>query len=237
MTEFRVTDLGPLVYFLGIKIERTREGMFLSQLSYLEKSLNRINMRDCYPCDTPLKLGEDLNAYNDQPCIVQEKPYKELIGCLMYVMLTTRPDLSVSVNLFSRYQSCATINHWEGLMHVLRYIKSTINLRLFYPKCNADVLCGYADASFADGEDRKSTSGYMFQVFDCLVSWNTKKQSVVARSTHESSELIALSEACSEYLWVNSILRDLFIHPQYPVSIFEDNQACIHSFKSVKRKG
>lgn len=107
MKEFKMTDLGELKFFLGIKIERKPEGMYLSQCQYILNLLNRFNMSYCKPVRTPLEEDFLCDDILQEP-VISDKPFRELIGCLMYLMNTSRPDLSFSVNRFSRFQNHPT---------------------------------------------------------------------------------------------------------------------------------
>ncbi|KAK9686340.1 hypothetical protein QE152_g37261, partial [Popillia japonica] len=113
-----------------------------------------------------------------------ESKCRQIVGCIMYAMLGTRPDLCSSISLLSRYQNCASQQLHVCLKRVLRYIKGTVDLRIVYKLYNDIMLTGYADADWAgDTTDRKSTSGYCFLIYGCIVSWASKKQSTVALST------------------------------------------------------
>lgn len=165
-----------------------------------------------------LPIGEGLD---------EKYPYRELVGCLMYVMMSCRPDLSASINFFSRYQSSYTECHWNHLKRILRYIKRTIDFELVYSKTDNDTpLQGYADADWGnDVNDRKSISGYVFKVFNCTVSWCSRKQQSVSLSSTEA-EYVALCNAACEGIWLKELLEELGVTVE-TVKIFEDNQACI----------
>lgn len=120
----------------------------------------------------------------------------------MYAMLCTRPDLCIAVNILSRYQNKNNKELWNCLKRVLRYIKGSINLKLTYQKNSFNnILIGYVDSDWGSNEiDRKSTTGYIFKLFDnCTISWNTKRQNSVAASSTEA-EYMALYEAVKEVL-------------------------------------
>ena len=119
MNQFRMKDLGNLHSFLGVNMVRTEDEIKLSQSTYLKKLLKRFGMEECRPVKTPIELKPDL--HEDAEITDTSRPYRELVGCLMYVMLTTKPNLSVTVNYFSRHQNRQTEKLWNGLKHVLRY--------------------------------------------------------------------------------------------------------------------
>jgi len=225
MTEFKMKDLGGLKCFLGIKICQTNKGMILSQETYMKNLLQKFDMKDCKAVRTPMETNpvKDLNG----ECIVDVKPYKELVGCLMYAMLTTRPDLSAAINFYSRFQSNATEAQWIGLKRILRYIKGTTNFGLFFRKNGKVPLIGFADSDWAGDSDRKSTSGFLFEVHGATVSWTTRKQPTVALSSTEA-EYVALASAVTELIWLKGLMCDLDIQIEEPIIIYEDNQSCIH---------
>ncbi|CAI6374264.1 unnamed protein product [Macrosiphum euphorbiae] len=222
--EFKLTDQGEAKSFLGIKIERTEDSMKISQTHYLEKLLKKFSMEDCKPISTPMETK--LNTENGE---ATNKPYRELIGCLMYVMIQTRPDLSVAVNLFSRYQSQPTDSLYIQLKRVLRYVKGTTDFGLIYKKGKeVSPLRGFVDADFAnDINDRKSTSGYLFQIYGSTVCWSTRKQSTVAISSTEA-EYLALASAIQEAMWLKGLLVEMcVIGADEQIVLYEDNQSCI----------
>jgi len=152
-------------------------------------------------------------------------------------MLCSRPDFSISISILSRYQKCASYELWQALKRVLRYIQGTLNYSLIF-KCRdsfneANCIVGFCDSDWAgDGVDRKSTSGYVFKLFGCTISWTSRKQSTVALSSTES-EYIALSFAVSEACWLKHLLIDLKLFKNVPcVTLYEDNQSAIKITKN-----
>ena len=234
MNEFRMTDLGRLHHFLGIQITFSNGGLALSQSHFFRDVLERFDMSDCNPCKTPLdtKLPVELEG----ECIVDSKPYRQLVRCLMYGMLATRPDISMAVNFFSRFLSNATERQWRGLKRVLKYIKGTLHVSLNFDKTSSNYqLHGFADADWAGDTDRKSTSGFLFCLGNSLVQWSTQKQCTVALSTTEA-EYIALASGVSELLWLLKLFKDLGVSFKNPPLLHEDNLSCIHSLSRVEHK-
>lgn len=238
-TEFEMKDLGELGHFLGMNIERNKSKgtLCINQNSYLRNVLRRFGMENCNGIATPMETGLKLEKTNEN--VTTSEPYKELIGCLTYVAMTSRPDLCASVNHFSQFQSCATDEHWKHLKRILRYIKSTIDLKLTFPKSHKydDTVTGYADADWAnDINDRKSISGYVFKVYTSLVSWATKKQPTVSLSSTEA-EFISLSMASCEAVWISNMVKEMNVNINYPIKLFEDNQSCIYIANNPKEHG
>lgn len=225
-SNFEMQDLGDIKTFLGINTRFSKKGLYLSQKNYIAQILSRFNMSECKGVKTPMEAGCVIFEETDTEETDENLPVRELVGSLMYLMLATRPDLSYSVNTCSRHQSKPTKQLWTKLKRILRYLKSTINLELFYPKNEKVMLVGYADADWAgDLHDRKSTTGYCFKVFGAVVCWCTKKQATVSLSSTEA-EYVALAEASKEGVWLSNLLFDLGFE-KHIFDIFEDNQSCI----------
>lgn len=227
--EFEMTDVGEVDTFLGMHIQRNKSSgtIAMSQAQYLKRVLEKFGMSDCRGITTPLETNLDLRKVESG--LDPDIPYRELIGCLIYVTLTTRPDLCASTNYFSRFQACYTEEHFNYAKRILRYIKETIDLKFVYKKHEgADILHGYVDADWAgDKTDRKSTSGYVFKVFGNTIAWASRKQSTVSLSSTEA-EYIALAEGVCEAKWLRSLLRELGFECEHATIIYEDNQSCIY---------
>uniref|UniRef100_A0A1Y1K3D6 Reverse transcriptase Ty1/copia-type domain-containing protein n=1 Tax=Photinus pyralis TaxID=7054 RepID=A0A1Y1K3D6_PHOPY len=226
--EFEMRDMGEIKTFLGINIQRNRDAgtLYLSQRKYLEDVLRRFNMNNCNPVATPMEIQTKKITRSESE--FTKKPYRELIGCLMYIAYATRPDLCAAVGYFSQFQSCATDEHWIGAKRILRYVKSSLDLRLLY-NCHykSPVLEGFADADYgSESNERKSISGNIIKVFGSTVGWTARKQTSVALSTTES-EYISLAIAAAEIIWYRGILCEIGISLDGPTIIHEDNQGAI----------
>lgn len=232
--EFEMSDEGELKHFLGLAINRDKSNKILtiSQEHYLIAILKKYQMENCIPISTPMECGLNLQSETLHEKEHTNEPYRELVGSLMFVMLNSRPDLSASVNYFSRFMNCATDTHWNHLKRILRYIKGTLDYKLVYKDDNNEIdLCGYADSDWAnDRNDRKSITGYTFKLFGCNISWSTRKQHTVSLSSTEA-EYLAVTQASCELLWIHSILEDLKVPFDKPTIIYEDNTACIEIAK------
>jgi hypothetical protein len=180
-------------------------------------------MSDCQQVKTPLEQNPPRELEGD--CIVEQKPYRELVGCLIYLMFNTRPNISSAINFYSRYQSNATEAQWLGLKRILRYLKGTAHIGLLYDVNCKKPLVSYTDADWANDYDRKSISGFLIQIYGNLVTWVTRKQKMAALTSTEA-EYVALASAVTEVLWMKGLLGDFQICDIKPV-IYEDNQSCI----------
>ena len=154
---------------------------------------------------------------------------------MTYVTTATRPDLASAVSILSKYMSKPSKEHWQGVKRILRYIKGTINYGLiFKAEDNKGILAGYSDADWAgDIDTRRSTSWYVFQICGSTVSWCSKRQSSVSRSSTEA-EYIALSMASQEAVWLSRLLKNVGVKQEEPILIYEDNQGAIELSRKPK---
>lgn len=227
LKEFEMTDLEEANNFLGINIVRDNTNeITMDQTNYFRKMLKKFGMSDCKGISTPIETGLHLENGGVNDGKGNGIPYRELIGCITYATLTTRPDLCAATNFFSRFQSCYDEVHFQHAKRMLRYIQDTKQLKMVYRRQdNAPVLVGYADADFAgDKHDRKSTSGFVFKVYGNAVSWSSKKQPTVSLSSTEA-EYIALGGAICEGKWLRGLLHELGVDCKAATTIFEDNQS------------
>lgn len=204
--EFEVKDLGQLRYFLGIEIARSHKGIILSQRKYVLDLLHETGMLGCRPASSPIEQNHKICAQNGDP--IDKERYQRLVGRLIY-LCHTRPDITYAVSVVSRYMHDPRSGHLDAVYRILRYLKSCPGKGLWFKRnCHLDVE-GYCDADWASClDDRRSTSGYCVFVGGNLVSWRSKKQSVVSRSTAEA-EFRAMSVCLSELLWEKNLLSEL----------------------------
>ena len=230
--EFKMTDEGNLSYILGINVTRDRNHrtIHLNQPRYIDLLLERFNMTDANPSSTPSDVNVKLQK-PQQDNIAPNIPYRQAVGSLMYLMLTTRPDIAAALNKISQYSSNFDNSHWTAAKRILRYIKGTRNHGLSLggnSKSKSDVeLLGYCDSDYAgDLDDRRSTTGYLFFINECLVSWQTHKQATVATSTSQA-EYQAVSSASREAIWLRTLLNELGFRQQNTTTIHQDNMSSI----------
>lgn len=239
--EFEMKDMGLVSNFLGINVKQNLETGIteLDQTSYLESILKKFNMENCKDMSSPMDVNLNTKILVNETVNKDknvEKLCRQITGSLMYAASGTRPDLCFPISLLSRYQSTANNELLSALKRVLRYTKHTLNYKLVF-KCKDISLQGFCDADWAgDVLDRKSTSGYMFKLSDCLVLWCSKKQASVSLSSTES-EYVSLSMAASDVSWLINLLSDFTCENICPVNIFCDNQSAIINANSdiIKR--
>ena len=234
--EFEMTDLGFVQSFLGIKIDYNQKDgqMQLSQSTAIAKLLEKFNMVESRCTNVPMQA--DLVLVPTKKRQEMNYPYRELIGSIMYIMLATRPDLCFAVSYLSRFQDKFDEQHWNAAKYVLRYLKGTKDLKLQFSRASDEPLLGYVDADHGrDVESRKSTTGFIFQVYGCNVVWCSRKQCAVSLSSTEA-EYIASSLATCEAIWIKGVLDDLMIPAVLPIRLYEDNQSCIKLAKNEDSK-
>lgn len=161
---------------------------------------------------------------------VDRTKYQELIGSLLHLSVYSRPDISCSVNMLSQFNQDPRKQHWNLALKVVRYLATTINQKLEYKK-TGKPLVGFVDANWAqDVNDRRSQSGFYFILAGAAISWESRKQKVVAMSSAEA-EYIALTEAAKEASYFKYIFEELNIGKKDPITIFSDSQSAQHMAK------
>lgn len=222
--------------FLGITCEFKKDEVIIHSASAVARILQQFGMRSCRTASTPLPPGTVLDktlepVSDEEKTEMQKLPYRELVGSLLYLANTTRPDIAYVIGLLSRYMENPGKAHWTAGLHVLRYLSETIECGIRFRRTGlqeSNCLVGFSDADFAgDRDERKSTSGYVFMLAGGAICWSSKKQSLTAQSTVEA-ELIALSFATREVLWLRKLaLESGLIKSEVSSKLFVDNQGCI----------
>ncbi|CAL2237756.1 unnamed protein product [Prunus armeniaca] len=224
-SEFEMKSLGDLKYFLGIEVARSKHGIFLSQRKYVLDLLTETGMLDCKPIDTPSEQNHKLGLYPDQVPIDKER-YQRLVGKLIY-LAHTRPDNAYAVSVVSQFMHAPSEDHMAAVTRILRYLKVTPSKGLMFSKYGHTYVEGYTNADWAgSATDRRSTSGYFTFVGGNLVTWRSKKQKVVSRSSAEAEYRGMAHDVC-ELLWLRRLLRDLGFGPKKPMDLYCDNKAAI----------
>ena len=189
-TEFEMSMIGEMKFFLGLQINQSDIGIFISQTKYIHEMLKKFQMDDSKPVGTPMVTGCKLSKFDDSED-VEQTMYKSMIGSLLYAT-TTRPDIIHSVCQVGRFQASPKASHLLAVKRIFRYLKGTTEYGLWYPKGKQLDLCAFTDADWAGCiDDRKSTSGAAFFLGGCLVSWSSKKQSKMSLSTAKAKYIVA----------------------------------------------
>ena len=166
--QFMMSDLGSLSYFLGIEIESTAAGYYLSQSKYIQDLLARSGLTDTRTAATPMELHLHLKPSDGLP-LADPTRYRHLVGSLVY-LTATRPDIAYAVHILTQFVSAPTTVHYAHLIRVLRYLRGTMSRRLFYATSSQPTLHAYSDATWASEHvDRRSVTGYC--IFLSVTPW------------------------------------------------------------------
>ncbi|CAL5381095.1 unnamed protein product [Camellia sinensis] len=223
-TEFEVKDLGQMRYFLGMEVARSKKGISVSQRKYTLDLLTETGMLGCKPSDTPVEAGKR-TADVGKP--VDREKYQKLVGKLIYLS-HTRPDIAFAVSVVSQHMQSPKEAHQEAVFKILRYLKGSPGKGLLFKPSEQKEVAIFTDADWAGSiEDRRSTTGYCTFVWGNLVTWKSKKQNVVARSSAEA-EFRAVAQGICEGLWLRRILEELHAELELPVKLYCDNKAAIN---------
>ena len=229
---FEMTDLGYVHYYLGIEVTQHPKSIFLSQKKYIGDLLNRFGMTECNPLSTLMEQNLKLTSIEGKEFEDATK-YRKLVGSLIY-LTTTKPDISFTVGILSRFMQKPCEGHWSAAKRVLRYLKGTQDLGIKYTQVDDFSLIGYSDSDFdGDKETGVSTSGYAMSLGLGAVSWRSRKQSVPADSTTEA-EYMAAAEATKEIVWLRKILEDLQVKQVQSTPLMIDNTSAIKLAKNQK---
>ena len=224
-SKFKMKSLGDLKYFLGIEVARSKHGIFLSQRKYILDLLAETGMLDCKPIDTPSEQNHKLGLYLDQ-VPTDKKRYQQLARKLIYLSHTC-PDIVYAVSVVSQFMHSPSEDHMGAVTRILRYLKVTPSKGLMFSKYGHTYVEEYTDADWAgSATDRHSTSGYFTFVDGNLVTWRSKKQKVVSRSSAET-EYRGMTHGVCELLWLRRLLRDLGFGLKQPMDLYCDSKAAI----------
>ncbi|XP_036150019.1 secreted RxLR effector protein 161-like [Monomorium pharaonis] len=179
-------------------------------------------MTDANPVTSPLDPNSKLEASTDEVTDLENIPYQELIGSLLYLATCTRPDISYAVNYLTQYNTRYNSTHWTAAKRVLWYLKGTADIGFIYKKTEKTVE-GYVDADWANcTSDRRSYTGYAFILSGCPIAWESRKQKTVALSSTEA-EYMALTEAAKQATYLRHFLLELGFNTLAEIKVFCDN--------------
>ncbi|CAI5991743.1 unnamed protein product [Closterium sp. NIES-64] len=225
------TDLGELRSYLGLQItrDRARRTITLTQSHMVQQVLQRFGFTYSSPQATPLSTRHSLSALPSDESVESSGPFAELVGCLMYLMTCTRPDLAYPLSILARYVAPGRHRpeHMAAAKRVLRYLCSTSGMGLVLGGRSPVVLTGHADASWADDQaTQRSSQGYTFSLGSGSVSWRATRSSSVLSSSCEA-EIYAGAMAAQELRWLTYLLTDLGEPPRSPPVLYVDNKAML----------
>nr|XP_020189802.1 uncharacterized mitochondrial protein AtMg00810-like [Aegilops tauschii subsp. strangulata] len=181
-TEFAIKDLGPLHYFLGVEVVRHPDGFFLHQRKYAHELLDCAGMLNCKPAATPVDTKAKLSAMDGSP-VSDASFYRSIVGALQYLTLT-RPEIQYAVQQVCLHMHAPWDIHWPAVKRILRYVCGSMDLGV---TLHAFADTAYSNADWAGYPDtRRATSGYCVFLGPSLISWSSKRQATVYRSSAEA---------------------------------------------------
>ena len=189
------------------------------------EKFNQVNAKSVFNPNVP---GLCLTKSDEKDLRMENRPYRSLVGSLLYIATGARPDIAFTVCQLSRHLEQPSEQHWNAAIRVLRYLKSTAMKGICYEAMPGNIeVSAYSDADWArDKETRRSTSGIMVMINNSPVIFKSKVQQSVALSTAEA-EYIAISLCIQEVMWVKSLLSELKVRIDDSVVMHEDNQSAI----------
>ena len=223
-SEYEMSLMGELTFFLGLQIKQSSDGIFINQEKYVRDLLRKYQLDSTpsknTPISAPLNLDSDPTGKS-----VNSTVYRGMVGSLMY-LTASRPDIMFATCLCARFQSDPKESHMHAVKRIFRYLKSCPSLGLWYPRGSGLDLMGYSDSDHAGCKiDRKSTTGGCHFLGGKLVSWTSKKQTSVSISTAEA-EYISAASCCAQILWIKNQMLDYGVKFT-KTPIFCDNTSAI----------
>ena len=224
LSKYEIRSLGDLSSFLGIRIIRNDEKLYLCQDSYIEKLAEKYDTAaTSIIAKTPLST-DPLVDYDGVATAGQIHAFQQRIGSLTFAATTTRPDVAFSTAKLAQFLTNPSPLHQAAANRVLSYLYHSRHLAVEYTKTKNDpIFLSSSDAAFADDQkSRKSSFGYLIQLYGGPIDWKASKQATVTTSSTEA-ELLALSETSRQTLWWKRFFYSIEFDTQQPMVVFCDN--------------
>lgn len=229
--KFEIEDIGECKKIIGIEVEQSGRTIRIHQETAINELIQKYGMEECNPRKSPMEPGLDLHCphKNCDSCeLVESTYYRGIVGKLLFIAGTTRPDISFAVSYLSRFLQKPHNMHLVAAQHVIRYLKGTKKLGITY-KSNELKLYGHSDADWGSCKiDRRSCTGFMVFLAGGPIAWEARKQPTVALSTTEA-EYMAITSAARELQFCGTLLQELNLNElcQYPIELYSDNLGAI----------
>ncbi|GJX27625.1 putative ribonuclease H-like domain-containing protein [Tanacetum coccineum] len=203
---FQMSSMGELTFFLGLQVKQQPDGIFISQDKYVADILKKFDFWSIRTATTPIESNKPLVKDEDGED-VDVHVYRSMIGSLMY-LTASRPDIMFAVCACARFQVTPKASHLNAVKRIFRYLKHQPKLGLWYPRDSPFELEAFSDSDYGGASlDRKSTTGGCQFLGRRLISWQCKKQTIVANSTTEA-EYVAAANCCGQVLWIQNQMMD-----------------------------
>ncbi|GJT33669.1 putative ribonuclease H-like domain-containing protein [Tanacetum coccineum] len=223
-SRFQMSYMGELTFFLGLQVKQKEDGIFISQDKYVAEILKKFDFVSVKIASTPIETQKPL-VKDEEASDVDVHLYRSMIGSLMY-LTASRPDIMFAVCACSRFQVTPKTSHLNAVKRIFRYLKGKPKLGLWYPRVSTFDLEAYSDSDYAGANlDRKSTTGGCQFLGRRLISWQCKKQTIVATSTTEA-EYVAAANCCGQVLWIQNQMLDYGFNFMN-TKIYIDNESTI----------
>ncbi|GKB15985.1 putative ribonuclease H-like domain-containing protein [Tanacetum coccineum] len=221
---FQMSSMGELTFFLGLQVKQKDDGIFISQDKYVADILKKFDFATVKTASTPMETNKAL-LKDEEAADVDVHLYRSMIGSLMY-LTASRPDIMFAVCACARFQVTPKTSHLHAVKRIFRYLKGHPKLGLWYPRDSPFDLEAFSDSDYAGASlDRKSTTGGCQFLGRRLISWQCKKQTIVANSTTKA-EYVATANCCGQVLWIQNQLLD-YGYNFMNTKIFIDNESTI----------
>ncbi|XP_019263194.1 PREDICTED: uncharacterized protein LOC109240957 [Nicotiana attenuata] len=234
---FKIKDLGELKYFLGIEFARSEKGILMHQRKYALELISELGLSAAKLIETPMDCNSKLTTkeYDEHLSTISSTKdevisdigsYQRLIGKLLYLTVT-RPDIAYSVQNLSQFLQQPKRSHMEAAHRIVKYVKNEPGLGVLLSNKPQDNITAFCDADWAAcPQTKRSVTGFLVKIGDLTVSWKSKKQTTISRSSAKS-EYRSMASAVAELTWILGMLKEIGFKVQLPVTIYSDSKAAV----------
>lgn len=232
--QFKVKDLGDLKYLLGIEVLRSKAGILLNQRKYVLELISEMGLGGAKPSTTPLETNvkltttefDESTGRKGDTLLADASVYQRLIGKLLYLTIT-RPAISYTVQTLSQFMQQPKRSHWEAAIRVVKYLKLAPGQGILMSSSSSHELTCWCDAEWAACPNtRRFVTCYLVKFGSSLVSWKSKKQQTVSRSSAEA-EYRSMASAVAEVTWLLGLFQELGVQITQLVSVMSDSKAAL----------